>query len=234
MNPVANAGHSATHLIELRQYLLHPGKRDTLIDLFDREFIEPQEAVGMDVIGQFRDAQRPDHFVWLRAFPDMSTRREALTAFYDGPVWARHRDQANATMIDSDDVMLLRAISDRDALPTHRPDRRDKRKPTGLIAVVVEHVEHIDPEAIASVRSQVVPDLHRAGWRTMGLYATEQAPNTFARLPVRTDRAIVWIGAIANANPEAVRQAITPTAERPQERHVLAPTTRSLLDGAIR
>jgi hypothetical protein len=34
-------------LVELRQYTLHPGKRDVLIDLFDREFVESQEALGM-------------------------------------------------------------------------------------------------------------------------------------------------------------------------------------------
>ncbi len=27
-------------VVELRQYTLHPGKRDILIELFDREFIE--------------------------------------------------------------------------------------------------------------------------------------------------------------------------------------------------
>ena len=47
-------------VIELRQYMLHPGQRDALIELFDREFVETQEAVGMRVIGQFRDLGRPD------------------------------------------------------------------------------------------------------------------------------------------------------------------------------
>ncbi len=42
-------------IVELRQYTLHPGMRHVLIDLFDREFIEPQEALGMKIIGQFRD-----------------------------------------------------------------------------------------------------------------------------------------------------------------------------------
>ncbi|MDO9356180.1 MAG: hypothetical protein Q7T55_20950, partial [Solirubrobacteraceae bacterium] len=78
-----------------------------MIDLFDREFIETQEACGMTVLGQFRDLDRPDHFVWLRAFPSMPARAAALVAFYDGPVWHAHREAANATMIDSDDVLLL-------------------------------------------------------------------------------------------------------------------------------
>jgi len=62
----------------------------------------------MRIIGQFRDLDNPDRFVWLRGFPDMATRGRALQAFYGGPVWKAHRDVANATMIDSDNVLLLR------------------------------------------------------------------------------------------------------------------------------
>lgn len=94
-------------VVELRQYTLHPGRRDTLIALFEREFIETQEALGLRVIGQFRDLDDPDRFIWLRGFSDMSARRRSLAAFYDGPVWAAHRDAANATMVDSDNVRLL-------------------------------------------------------------------------------------------------------------------------------
>src|SRR3989442_14099753 len=68
-------------IVELRQYTLHPGKRDILIDLFDREFIEPQEAIGIKVIGQFRDVDDPDRFVWLRGFRDVASRAKALQDF---------------------------------------------------------------------------------------------------------------------------------------------------------
>ncbi|MBV8750263.1 MAG: NIPSNAP family protein, partial [Candidatus Eremiobacteraeota bacterium] len=98
-------------VLELRQYTLHPGARDTLIDIFEREFIESQEEAGMQIIGQFRDLHDPNRFVWLRAFPDMRTRREALASFYGGPAWRANRDAANATMIDSDDVLLLRPLT---------------------------------------------------------------------------------------------------------------------------
>src|SRR5215469_1783309 len=100
-------------VVELRQYTLHPGQRDVLINLFDREFVESQEAVGMAVIAQFRDLDDPDRFVWLRGFADMRSRAEALGRFYGGPVWKAHKDLANATMIDSDDVLLLRPVTPR-------------------------------------------------------------------------------------------------------------------------
>ncbi len=97
-------------IIELRQYTLHTGQRDTLIELFEREFITGQEDTGMYLIGQFTDLNRPDCFVWIRAFPNMEKRKEALEQFYFGTVWKAHREAANATMIDSDNVLLLKPM----------------------------------------------------------------------------------------------------------------------------
>src|SRR5690348_3644035 len=105
-----NRMNLASPVVELRQYTLHPGGRDTLIELFDREFVESQEALGARVIGQFRDLDDADRFVWLRGFPDMTSRAEALQAFYSGPVWKAHAAAANATMLDSDNVLLLRPV----------------------------------------------------------------------------------------------------------------------------
>jgi hypothetical protein len=68
-------------VVELRQYTLHPGKREVLIELFDREFVESQEQLGMNVLGQFRDLENADRFVWLRGFRNMSERAEGLKSF---------------------------------------------------------------------------------------------------------------------------------------------------------
>jgi len=102
MNP------SCCNVLELRQYTTRPGERETLISIFDRHFVESQEMEGMAVIGQFRDRRRPDRFVWIRGFSDMESRHAALERFYGGPVWAEHRNEANATMLEFHDVLLLR------------------------------------------------------------------------------------------------------------------------------
>src|SRR6478672_11671530 len=110
-------------IVELRQYTLHDGQRGVLVNLFEREFVESQEALGMKVIGTFIDIDRPNRFVWLRGFGDMDSRLAGLTSFYGGPVWQAHRSEANAAMIDSDNVLLLHA-PDRAAefvLPSARP-----------------------------------------------------------------------------------------------------------------
>src|SRR5690349_1574176 len=135
-------------VVELRQYTLHPGKRDVLLDLFDREFIEPQEALGMKVIGQFRGLDHPDRFVWLRGFRDMTSRAKALSDFYGGPVWKAHRQAANATMIDSDNVLLLRPALRTSGFSLEdmkRPPVGSDEVPTSLIVATIYYFERSVP-----------------------------------------------------------------------------------------
>src|SRR5258708_13507329 len=123
-------------VVGLRPYVLHPGSGNYLIGLFERELMESQEAAGMAVLGQFRDIDDPDRFVWLRGFPDMAARAGALRRFYGGPVWRAHRDEANATMIDSDNVLLMRPAEPRlgfPAPPASRPPVRPNTLPAPLI-----------------------------------------------------------------------------------------------------
>ncbi|MFC3499870.1 NIPSNAP family protein [Micromonospora krabiensis] len=154
-------------IVELRRYTLREGHRDELIDLFDREFVESQEQLGIAVLGQFRDLDRPDQFVWLRGFPDMPSRRTSLTAFYSGPVWAKHGPAANATMRDSDDVLLLRELV---AVPVFDRDTDDAE--TVLYATIWYWAGPFpDP----------TPDPDEA----LAVLRTEYAVNDFPRLPVR-------------------------------------------------
>ncbi|MEU4524994.1 NIPSNAP family protein [Amycolatopsis sp. NPDC024027] len=156
-------------VVELRRYTLHPGRRDELIELFEREFVEPQEAAGAHLFGLFRSRASPDEFVWLRGFRSMSERKAALAQFYFGPVWKEHRSAANETMIDSDNVLLLRPL--RRGLASPPPG-------TGL---------HVTVSSPASP-----PD------SAFAAFETEPAPNTFPQLPVRTDGPFsVWFSRVA-------------------------------------
>ena len=56
-------------IFELRQYTLHPGQRDILVDVFDDNFVEGQEATGMRIIGQYRDLDDPTASCGCAAFP---------------------------------------------------------------------------------------------------------------------------------------------------------------------
>jgi quinol monooxygenase YgiN len=198
-------------IVELRQYTLHPGRRDDLIELFDREFVETQEAAGMAVLGQFRDLRDPDRFVWLRGFTDMPSRAAALRRFYGGPVWAAHRDAANATMIDSDDVLLLRPLDEGFPLP---PSRGTELPQSRFLATL-----HFADAPFETFPPTELPPLAR--------FTTEYAENTFPALPVREgEHAFVWFARFDDqAALDKHVAGLAPAATVLE----LAPTARSLL-----
>jgi hypothetical protein len=223
-------------IVELRQYTLHPGRRDVLIDLFDREFVETQEACGMTVLGQFRDLDRPDRFVWLRAFDDMPGRAEALQGFYTGPVWRAHAAVANATMIDSDDVLLLRPATGQPGLDLTgtRPAAGSEPPSSVLLASILLLPEPVDAAFEAHFDTAVRPALVAAGGAPIACLRTEYAENTFPALPVRTgEHAFVWLtrfGGTGDADVYcgglAAAMALLP---RVPQQVWLAPTGRSWL-----
>ncbi|MEU8241227.1 NIPSNAP family protein [Actinoplanes missouriensis] len=193
-------------IVELRQYTLRPGRRDELIDLFDTAFVESQEELGMAVLGQFRDLDRPDMFVWLRGFPDMAARGRALPEFYGGPVWQQHGPAANATMLDSDDVLLLRAL-----VPPPL-SARGPLAPGALMQATIWYGDRPFDDAVAGALPGAV-----------AVFTTEYAENNFPRLPVREgEHALVWFSRSDVAAEAPAGSGVVRT-----ERLRLAPTARS-------
>ncbi len=202
-------------IVELRQYTLHPGQRDTLIDLFERHFIESQNEVGMDVLAHYRDIDDPDVFVWFRGFRDMVSRGECLSAFYiDGAAWRMHREAANATMLDSDNVLLLReARAGSGFAPASQPRAAIGTSPAAPPLVVVttySFAEAADADFIDFFESTLVPGITAAGAKLLAAYATEQSANNFPRLPVREgENVFVWVAQFdSQAGYERYRRAI--------------------------
>jgi hypothetical protein len=190
-------------VVELRQYTLRPGQREVLIDLFDRELVESQEAAGMAIVGQFRDLDDPDRFVWIRGFPSMPARARALASFYGGPVWKAHSAQANATMIDSDNVLLLRPVTARSGFPAPAAQRLPAgHAPPGSerILVTLYYRDHPFDEAFADFFDrQARPVLTETGAAPLACLQTEHAANTFPALPVRTgENVFVWLARFAS------------------------------------
>jgi hypothetical protein len=184
-------------VLELRRYTLHPGRRDELIELFEREFIEAQEAVGMQLIGQFYDLDDPNQFVWLRGFNDMSAREGSLYAFYSGPVWKAHRDAANATMIDSDNVLLLRPAHPASGFSLkkgNRPSRGSHAIRNGFVVATIYYFHKpVASDFIAYFEHTIHPALMEADVSVLAYFVTEDSPNTFPSLPVREGEYVfVW------------------------------------------
>jgi len=236
-------------VVELRQYTLHPGQRDVLISLFDGELVETQEAVGMTVLGQFRDLDDPDRFVWLRGFNDMPRRAQALSRFYGGPVWRAHKDQANATMIDSDDVLLLRPVAACSGFPAptaaRPPIGHTAPPPSRVFATLYYRDRPFDEAFVDFFDRQVRPVLVETGATPLACLQTEHAENTFPALPVRTgENVFVWFAQFPSPTrlsdhlhrlersdrwQDRVLPTLSAMLASPPQQLRLAPTARSLL-----
>jgi CBS domain-containing protein len=161
-------------------------------------------------------------------------------AFYGGPVWAAHRDKANDTMIDSDDVLLLRPVVDFDLTGVTRG---------GDITVVTVTLYHL-PESgedafVDFFTTTVQPLLADTGATPLAVLRTLRAENNFPALPVRDDANVVaWVGSFAG--PEELAEhvrllgrdtrwthdalpALTKQLSSPPEQLQLSPTSRSLI-----
>lgn len=156
-----------------------------------------------------------------------------------------HRDAANATMIDSDNVLLLRPAwtgagidmrgRTRAATASHAPA-------AGLLDATLFHLrEPASPELLQCCRDAMAPVLTRGGAQMLGWYVTEPAPNNFPRLPVREGETVL-AGFALSAETTAFetfmrsgawQRDVQPTLARwlvrPAESLRLAPTTRSAL-----
>ena len=245
MNPDVPPPQTCCPIVELRQYTLHPGKRDVLIELFDREFVESQEALGMKVIGQFRDLNNPNRFVWLRGFPDMPSRAQALTDFYGGSVWKAHREVANATMIDSDNVLLLHPATPTSGFSlgnVERPRPGSNETRNELIVTTIYHFDApVDSGFVQFFEKTVRPAVMGSDATVLAYFVTEHSENTFPALPVREgENVFVWFARFNDAAAyERHTAALTQSSlwrdenskelKRSPEILKLSPTTRSLL-----
>lgn len=205
-------------IFEFRDYTLHPGQRETLIELFEREFIEPQEALGAHVRAIFRDLDRPDRFVWIRSFADARARYAALDGFYTGPVWQKHRTAANATIVDSDNVMQLRPLSGSLDAPTTSPT-------AALISTAYFLKPNLESDFIARFQHDIAPALGSDA--PFASFVTDHAPNAYPRLPVRENETVVLT--LARVAHEGIAQDLRDMLLAPPEIRRLQPTSRSPL-----
>jgi quinol monooxygenase YgiN len=242
---------AAYPIVELRDYTLHPGQRDALIDLFERHFIEPMNEAGMEVLAHFRDLDAPDRFVWFRGFHDMASRGESLSAFYlHGPAWQAHRDEANATMIDSDNVLLLRearpgagfAAATQPRPPVGAPATAPQSR---VIVTVYTFAEPVDAAFLDFFERALAPAATAAGAKVLAAYASEHGANDFPRLPVREgENVFVWVAGFANQGEyerclgalarspqwrDPVQSQLSRWLAKPAEVRYLAPAARSLV-----
>jgi hypothetical protein len=179
-------------IVELRQYTLHPHQRDVLIELFEKELVEPQRRAGAEVLGQFRDLDDPDRFVWLRGFDSMEARTRALTAFYYGAVWKQHRQAANVTMLDSDNVLLLHPVAPEGGFAS-----RSDRGGSGSKSVVTATIHYVASDQLSAFAAffakRLRPSAEALGADVLATFESETSLNSFPQLPIRAhDSVFIW------------------------------------------
>lgn len=217
-------------IVELRQYTLHPEHFAPFARMFEDEFLEPLDAAGMTVIGQFRNLDDPNRFVWMRGFADMPRRAAALSAFYDGALWKSRRDAANAHFTDTDNVLLLHPVLG-DGLAIGSPVAPGATRADGF---VVATVYLLRADAAAEFprwfAAQVKPALAQAGIAVAATFETESAANNFPRLPVREgEHAFVWVAHFAQR--EQGDKALHTLEQQPRWRNETGPALQRQLQG---
>lgn len=230
---------SCCAVLELRQYTLKPNQRDVLIDLFDGKFVASQENAGMTIVGQFRDLDAPDRFVWLRGFAGMPQRKRALEIFYGGPVWQGNRNTANGTMIDSDNVLLLRPATTTSGFDLQGLAR--DRRSAGLVVAYLHYLQRpVDASVTQDLERRLRSALRSSGAQLQAVLVSEHAENTFTALPVRLgEEVLAWVAGFADQAAydaqrvalEDIAKALAPYESAPPKRLHLSPTSQSLLRG---
>ena len=201
-------------VVELRQYTLHPRRRDTLMSLFEEKFVAPQQALGIHLHGEFRDARDPDRFVWLRGYRDMAQRPAALESFYGGPAWKENRDVANATMVDSDNVLLLRPVGGEGFSLA-------KKMTSFMVATIYLLQAPVDATFLRFFESRVRPAVTAAGAPPVAELQSAEVANNFPKLPVREgEHAFVWFAGFDSE--AAYRRHVARLAESKEWRAVTA------------
>jgi hypothetical protein len=170
----------------------------------------------------------------------MESRHRGLTDFYGGPVWAAHRERANSTMIDSDNVLLLHA-----PLPeaqfhvvSPRPDYGES-VPAGVVVATI-HFLNSDADVAEIFAREIEPALGKAGVEPLAWFVSETEPNNYPRLPVREgEKVLVWFAGFATTADHEAREAAIAGATAPLSAMLageteilrLKPTGRSQLRG---
>jgi len=201
-------------VIELRNYLLAPGRARDFMRYFEEHFLQSQRDHGMHPLGQFELVDEPDRFVWIREFEDMAARLRGLTGFYSSPFWLARRDGANAMIRDHENVHLLRPLAPVAALTGGALPGDTAAAPAGSVpadtGLVVADFYRFTPAALGRAvelfEQEVQPALVAGGQQVLGHFVAELAPNDYPRLAVIQDPGILVV-MIAYRDPEHLHES---------------------------
>lgn len=198
-------------IVDIRDYTHVPGGRSKMIERFEGLFMDEQERLGAKVLGLFLDADDDARVVWLRAMPDLDTRKRVLTEFYaNGEMWRANKEEVNTWFVDTDNVLLVRPLGEIAAPAT-----------TESTVGMYTHVgpQPLSPEHRSQIDREVTTAIAEAGGRLLVTFATDPVENNYPKHPIRTgEHGLIWFATFSTYRP-------LPLASVQQRR--LVPTKRS-------
>lgn len=186
----AQAQSKKVKVIEIRNYLLKPGHRDKYIDAFKNKLLDTLNARGNYVLGQYRVKGENDHFVWIRGFDDMSSRKQALESFFSSAYWEKHKHIPGESLVGYTNVYLLKPL----------PIRVDKKsdaagfnakwfgKPKGVTVVDFYVANEMLDQLVDLVSARYDSLIRAAGVKDISYWVSETSPNNYPSLPVFQDK----------------------------------------------
>jgi NIPSNAP len=214
--PAAQVAHlQPFEVVELRRYTIKEGERERFARCFESWFPEAHEQLGATFFGHFLERGRTQGFTMLRGFRDDDARAVVCSAFYYGPLWKEHAATMNDMIVDHTDVLLLRPLSPGRGVAV-LPAVDPFGEPEGARGVVVAQVFAVkenEVDAFASRAEEAFAAYRVAGAREAGVLVTLDIPNSFPRLPFRTDGPfLVWLGILEDG--QALEQRVEPLARQ--------------------
>jgi hypothetical protein len=96
-------------IIEMRTYKIKRGLRAEFLKIFKSRSLAEHRKIGMKILGPFLSVEDADTFFWIRAFPDLKSRKEMRDEFYEGKLWKEELEHKLMPMIEKYDVVVVKA-----------------------------------------------------------------------------------------------------------------------------
>ncbi len=98
-----------TRYFELRTYHAAEGKIDALNARFKNHTNKLFKKHGMDIIGFWTDAKKPDVLVYMLAYPSKEARDKSWKAFVEDPDWikAKEASEKDGKLVDKVEQTFL-------------------------------------------------------------------------------------------------------------------------------
>ncbi|HEV8082203.1 MAG TPA: hypothetical protein VGP55_03335 [Chitinophagaceae bacterium] len=177
-------------VIELRNYVLKQGMRDSFINYFEENLIQSQRTLKGYPIGQYRVKGYEDNFCWIRGFENMKERSSFLPSFYLGPSWQQHKKIPNSLLVNNDNVHLLSPIIlQNDSLVSVHSINSALLIPKSGITVIDFFTANTKLELLKKLFAKsFLPLLKANELNAYTLWVSEAMPNDFPQLPVFQDK----------------------------------------------